>query len=92
MAQVLALEVNLRPAAAPGQVGAEVQGARPARELPLVVVVLPEEIGIVPIALEGVGQFVQDVLDGFGDELSAVGTEETVGSGHGHGEASFVVG
>jgi hypothetical protein len=84
MVQVLALEVDLGPAAAFGQVGAEIERIGTARELLLVILVFLDEVRIIAVAFKSLGQFVQDVLDRFGDELSAVGAKKTVGCGHGH--------
>ena len=94
MVQVLTLEVNLGPAEAFAQIGAEKDGVRTPGVVFEIVIQLILEKGIVVMPFKGFGHFVKAHLQLIGDKLPAVGAEETGGFGSGRGRrihGSFLI-
>jgi hypothetical protein len=73
--QVLALEVDLRPAQQLRPAPGVVDRARPADVVLEFVMEFRHEGGIAPAALVGVAQFIERLAERFGDEHAAVGSK-----------------
>ena len=92
MVQILTLEINLGPAEAFAQIGAEKDGIRTPGVVLEIVIQLVLEKGIVAIPIKGFGHFVKTRLQIIGDKLPAVSAEETGGFGSGEGSGRRIHG
>ena len=77
MVQVFALQIDLRAAEFAAQIAAVEDGRRTPAVVGEQIGQLSLEFGIVAIFNEGVVDFVQHLFEGLGNELTAVGAEET---------------
>ena len=89
MVQILALEINLRAAEFAAQIAAMKNGRGAPAVMGEEIGKFGLELGVVTIFNEGFVDFVQHLFKGFGNELSAVGTEKAGFKGLGTSLAGF---